>query len=263
MRGTRLLLAMCAGLVATPVLAENYGAPVYGSPLYNNQSMITGDIALAFGWYDQDWDASNYSTGEILGSVRVNAPINEIWNAELEIAGLSEFRKHGYGAIGAFGHFYYKDPQWALGGFVGVSGNSGGYGSGDDSAVTLGLEKAYFMANATLKGHASYSWADGYDDFWAVSGAVGWYLNPNTRLDGRVTYWNGSDETWGFTGGAEHKFAGTNYSAYADATYYNWNDGHAWELIAGGRFAFGRSGSTLQQDDWDRPFEAADMILTY
>ncbi len=252
MRGLRLALSICAGLAAGPALAGYYGPPASGSPLYSTRSMVTGDVALALGWYDPN---PGKSTGQGLADFRLNLPINELWNTELELGGLASFRKHGFDAFSGFGHFYYKTPQVAFGGLVG--GESVTNGSG----FTAGGEAALFMATTTLLGHASYTWADGYPDFWTLAGEFRWYLNPNTKFDGIVTYYNGGGDAWAFTGGVEHLIARTNLSLFGNATYYNYNHGDdAWQLMAGGRYSFGRSRGTLQQFDWDQPFSAAPLV---
>ncbi|WP_421723754.1 hypothetical protein [Bauldia sp.] len=242
-------VALAAGLmfVAGPVLAQGYyGAPRSGDPMYSSQSIVTGDVTLALGWYDPD--KGNDETGEILGGVRIAVPLNELWNAQLEISGMSQFEGAKSEAYGGFGHIYYKGPQFAIGGVFGGSSVDG------DGAYTAGAEKAFFMPSTTLKSNALYTWSDEIDDYWSIGGELGWYWNANTRADFGARYWSFEDEIWQFWTGVEHLIGGTNMSVFGEANIYTNNNITDWELVAGGRYAFGRSGASLQQHDWDRPF---------
>lgn len=257
MRSLRLALSVCAGLAAGPVFAGDlsYGGPPSSPAFYRAQPMLTGDVSLALGWYNP---AKGKSSGEFLGEARINLPINELWNAQVEVSTLTSFKKNYYNFYGGYGHLYYKDPQYALGAYVGGQSVTGG------SGFSTGLEAALFLPSTTVKGYAGYTWASGFADFWTFAGIVDWYLNPNTKLEGLVAYWNGGGDAWIFRAGAEHLFAGTNVSLFGNATYYDFNKGRdAWEFIAGGRFAFGEPrGTDLQRRDWNRPF-AIGTILSF
>lgn len=252
MRFTGVFLAVAAAISAAPAYADYYGAPGSGSPLYASQSIIGGDVALALGWYDPD---KGKKVGEGLANVRINFPVNELWNAQVELSGLATFKKDGWDGFAAFGHAYYKDPQFAAGAFVGGESVTGG------SGVTVGAETALFMPTTTVVGNVSHTWADGFADFWTATGELRWYWNANTKLTGLIGYWNGDGDGWAFGAGVEHLIAGTNLSLFGNAYYYT-NGGDAWEVIGGARYAFGRDGGTLQQHDWDRPFSAA-AVLAY
>jgi len=258
MRGVRLALVICAGLAAGPVFAADfgYGVPPSGSPFYSPRPMITGDVSLALGWYNPSKSAGGKSTGEVLGEARINLPVNELWNAQAEVSTLTSFKKHQYNFYGGYGHLYYKDPQYALGAYAGGASVTGG------SELSTGVEGALFLPTTTVKGYAGYTWGNGYANFLTLAGVFDWYLNPNTKLEGIVAYWNGGGNGWTFSGGAEHLISGTNFSLYGNATYYNFNKGgDAWEFIAGGRYAFGEpAGRQLQQRDWDRPFSIGRIL---
>ncbi|MCP4380293.1 MAG: hypothetical protein GY798_02520 [Hyphomicrobiales bacterium] len=239
MRSVTLALAVGAIVFAGSAWAQG------GNPMYSGQSIVTGDVSLAFGWYEPD---NGDGTGEILGDVRIAIPITELWNTQIEVAGISQFEKGYSDAYGAYAHFYYKDPQFAIGGLV------GGTGINDDGGWTVGAEKAFFMPTTTLKTDAIYTWSDDIDDYWSIGGELGWYWNANTRADFGVRYWSFNKDIWQLSAGVEHLIGGTNLSLFGNASYYGNDNTDNWEVIAGGRFAFGRNGATLQQHDWDRPF---------
>lgn len=240
MRGVGLALTVSAVMVTGSAFAQGYG-----DPIYSGQSIVTGDVSLALGWYKPE---KVDGTGEILGSVRIALPINELWNAQVELSGVSQFEDNSSDAYGAFGHFYYKDPQFAIGGVI------GGSEVNDNGGWTAGVEKAFFMPNTTLKSSALYTWSDDIEDYWSVGGELGWYFGANTRADFGIRYWSFNKEVWQFSTGVEHLIAGTNASVFGDVNYYTNDNINNWEVIAGGRYAFGRAGGTLQQHDWDRPF---------
>nr|HMN87740.1 hypothetical protein [Bauldia sp.] len=190
----------------------------------------------------------HHDTGEVVGSGRVNIPFGPAWNETLEVAGLAEFRDDGYTAIGVFGHTFYKTQQFAAG-FV-----LGGSKVADDGIFTAGLEGAVFAPTTTWTGLVAYNWGSGgTPDYWLASGEVRLYLNPNTKLNGIVTYAD-VDSSWMLTAGMEHRFDGTQFSLFGTASYFPFDGGNAYELLAGGRWFFDQPGQTLQGHDNAIPF---------
>lgn len=258
---TRIVLGVCAGLVASPALAADVlvyeaGPPASGSPVYAAQPLIAADVGLAIGyfWWNDDIDRYDYETGEIWGTGRINIPFGAAFNQEFEVSGLTGFKSDSYYSYGAFSHTYWKNPTAAAGVLLGASSIGG------NAALTVGGEGAVFMPSGTLVGLLAYTWGDnGLPDFWTASGEARWYWNANTKLAGSVTYKDLSD-AWTLTAGGEHRIAGTMASIFADATYYTDRYGEGWELFAGGRLFFDKPGQTLRGHDYDVPFAAARPI---
>ena len=254
MHRTAFIAATVAGLAASPALAADIDYPAApppaSSPFYAPASMVTGDVGLGIAYYNEDNDgaAHDYDTGEVVGSGRVNIPFGPAWNETLEVAGLAEFRDDGYTAIGVFGHTFYKTQQFAAG-FV-----LGGSKVADDGIFTAGLEGAVFAPTTTWTGLVAYNWGSGgTPDYWLASGEVRLYLNPNTKLNGIVTYAD-VDSSWMLTAGMEHRFDGTQFSLFGTASYFPFDGGNAYELLAGGRWFFDQPGQTLQGHDNAIPF---------
>jgi hypothetical protein len=252
-------VAGVVGVLATPALAADVlvyqnTVPEAGSPVYSNESMITGDIALAIGYFDFPGEDGAFG----VANARVNIPFGGGWNEELEIAGLADFVDDGYYAVGAFSHTYYKNPGFAAGLLLGVTGLESPNTGDNEAAYTVGVEHAWFLPALTFLGHLSYTWFDP-DDFWTVGGEARWYLNPNTKLTGAVT-WADLNSSWMLTAAAEHLLSGTNFSFFLSSSYFtnDFNDG--WEVLGGIRYAFGPPVESLQRHDWNVPFAAARII---
>lgn len=256
MRQFGIALSACFILTAASAGAADlyvYPAapPPTESPVYEAQSLVTGDVSLALGYFT--FDGAN-DTGEIWGSGRVNIPFAGGWNEEIEVSGLSGFEKNSYYTYGIYSHTYWKNPQSAAGVLVGWSNLDG------SSVVTAGVEGAVFGPTTSFVGVLAYNWAnDGIPDFWSAGGEARWYWNPNTKIKGSVDY-NEFNAAWKLTAGAEHRFDGTMVSLFGEGTYYTNNQGTGWEVFGGGRFFFDQPGQTLQGHDHEVPFSAARAI---
>ena len=256
---TRGLMILRTGFAAAafsvaviPAFAADFSypaaAPPSGSPLYAATSLITGDVALGVGAFDNGDD----TLFEVVGSGRVNFPLWGGWNEELELAGLAE---EDYSAVGLFSHTYWKDPTWAAGFVIGASGLDG------DGVVTAGIEGAGFGPAHRVVGALTYNWADHIDDFWTASAQGDWYLNPNSKVGGKVAYFTGGGDGWMLTALAEHRFTGTMFGVFGSGSWFTFDNGpDSWELLAGGRIYFDGPGGTLQQYDWSTPFATARDI---
>jgi len=261
MKRTTVVLGLCAGFVAGPALAADvlvYEAapPPSGSPVYAQQSMVTGDALAAIGyfWWDDDLNRYDNDTGEVWGAARVNIPFAGAFNETVEISGLAGFESDSYYTYGAFSHTFFKNEASAAGLLLGASSLDG------NGALTAGAEGAVFLPAATLVGLLAYSWGqDALPDFWTASAEARWYWNPNTKLTGVVTYTD-LNSAWALTGGLEHRLPGTIASIFADGTYYTNDQGNGWELFAGGRLFLDKPGQTLQGHDNEMPFAAARAI---
>ena len=260
MKQTLKALVFCAGIGAGPALAADilvYEAapPPSGSPVYAKQSMVSGDALAAIGyfWWDDDTNRYDSDTGEAWGAARLNIPVVGTLNQEFEVSGLAGFESDSYYTYSAFSHTYFKTERSAVGLLLGGSSFDG------DGGFTLGGEGAVFLPSATFLGLLAYTWADGFPDFWTAATEARWYWNADTRLSGAVAY-NDLNSAWALTAGLEHRLANTPISLFGDGTYSTNDNGHGWEVFAGGRLLFGKPGQTLQGHDHDVPFAASRAI---
>ena len=251
-----LLLGGLASFVAVPAMAADLSYPAApppaASPIYSPASLVTGDIALSFGWFDPD---EGDSSAEFVGNGRVNFPFWNGWNETLELGGLAEFSGAKYDAVGGYSHTFYRTAPGALGIVLGGASLDG------DASFTAGIEGALFLPAVTLEGQTSYTWADNIDDFWTISGEARWYFEPNSKLSGTATFFTSSDDNgWMLTAAAEHRFAGTMFGLFANASWFTFdNGGDAWEAL-GGLHLFFDGGNTLQGHDNQIPFSTARTI---
>lgn len=256
MRSTITAIGACwlaAAGSASAADLQTYPAapPPAGSPVYAPQTMVTGDVSLALGYFEFDGSSD---TGEAWGTGRVNIPLGLGLHQEFELSGLAGFEKDSYYTYGIYSHTYLKNPQSAGGLLLGLSDMDG------STVGTVGLEGAVFLPTTSFVGLVAYNWADnGVPDFWSAAGEARWYWNPNTKMTGSVAY-NEFNEAWKLTAGTEHRFDGTMLSLFGEGTYYTNDLGDGWEVFGGARFFFDQPGQTLQGHDYEVPFSAARAI---
>ena len=253
-----MILGGLASLVAAPALAASYPAapPPATSPFYSATSMVSGDISLGLGWNDTNGNGDD-GNGVFIGNGRINFPFWNGWNETLELGGFASFNSHFHdvhnSAVGGFSHTFYKTPGGAAGLVLGGSGVNG-HGS-----FTAGVEGAVFLPSASLVGQTNYTWTDSnFPDFWIIAGEGRWYLTPNDKLAGLVSYGTGGgNSAWKLTANGEHRFAGSWLGLFAQASWFAWDQNHStdgWEAVGGVHLYFDRPGETLQQHDNDIPF---------
>jgi hypothetical protein len=249
MVSVRHLLGVAAGLVATPVAAADMA--VFQDSTYWSPQAVAGDAGVAVGYFSFDGDG----TGEVWGAARLNIPVSAGWNEEIELSGLTGFETDSYYTYGLYSYTYWKDERFAAGLLSAGSNLSGA------SVWTLGAEGAVFLPSASLIGLVAYNWADnnGVPDFWSAGGEARWYLTPNTKLTGSVSF-NEFNTAWKLTAGAEQRFTGTMVSLFGEGNYYTNSQGTGWEGFAGVRAFFDRPGQSLQRHDHDVPFASARAI---
>jgi hypothetical protein len=236
-----LLLALAAAPQVTH--ADPAAPPPSGSPLYNGTPLVAGDVSLAFGYADA---APGLDGAVLVGTGVVNVPLWAGWNEDLEIAEVIGDSRTDYGV---FGHTYFKTPRYAVGFVAGATkANGSGY---DGTVVTVGGETAVFLPTATLAGQFLYSWGSGdTPDSWSIGGEARWYMDPDTRLSGRLA-WRGSDGDLLASAVAEHRFSGSMFTAFAAASYCSCT---AWDIVLGTRLIFSPAAPTLQDHDYRVPF---------
>jgi hypothetical protein len=238
--GLAALVVLSAPAFAAGTLSYPGSAPASGSPMYGSGSIITADVSLAIGWDDDN-------TAGLAGG-RINIPFGNGFNEMLEAAGLWTFDGDNSEA-GVFSHTYYKNPGWAGGFVLGVSGLN------SDAVYTAGAEAAAFLPNATVIGQVAYNWADDIADFWNFAGEFRFYFTPNDKLAGIAAYRSGDAFDDGLlTALYEHRFAGTSLSGFAAVSYLTGPE--SWRGLVGARVIFDQAGSTLQSTEYERPFSA-------
>lgn len=254
----KLLLAAAATLAVSPALAADvlvYPAapPPSTSPVYAPTSMITADVTGALGWAgtNGNLDSDSFSG---LAAARINIPLGAGgWNQEFEVGGLWMFNGDA-SVAGIFSHTYYKNPAAALGFVAGYAAldpfSSGSFGLG-----TVGAEGAIFMPNATVLGKVTYNFPESGSEFWNLAVEGRYYFTPNTKLTGAAS-WFDINDTWVLSTALEHRWTGTGFSNFIQASYMPNSVSDNWALLVGVRGLFDNPGSTLQSHDWEIPFSA-------
>ena len=245
-----LIAAMPFG--AADACAESEGLPANDSPLYRSDSLVTGDVSLAFG-YAKGAGRSTFEGGALVGGGVVHLPLWAGWNADAEIAEIVGTARTDYGG---FGHVYLRTPKYALGFVVGATeANGSAY---DGAAVTVGLETAAFFPEATVSVQILRSWGQGNaKDSWSLGGEARFYLDPNTKVSGRLAYQSGNP-AWLFGVAGEHRLPGSRFSFFATTSYCSCL---TWSAVAGARLIFGPGGGTLQDYDQLVPFTVGRPLV--
>ena len=252
-------LALAAtGARASDVLT--YPAPAIppaGNPVYAPVSLVTGDISLGLGWFDED----GYGAFELLGAGRINAPLQGgPWNLTGEIWGGAWFQDPTFAEVLGAAHLYYKTDPFAHGVYAGWAcyGESGTAATKSPSASSAG-----FMSNtARSAGLPQLRGQQRRRQLRLLERRRHPPLlrDAGTKLAGIVGWWS-DDGGWMLGGGVEHLFAGTNVTGFARANWFTEGGGYdSWEVLGGARFFFHRPGTTLQQHDWDIPFAEATVV---
>ena len=256
--------ALVMGLAAPQAFAADSGQlyyppgpPAIDSAVYAPASMVTGDVAVGGSLWGGDGD----SAFEVLGAGRVDFPLHggSPWHMTAEVFGAAAFfdptETTFLGAI----HGYHKTEQYAHGLYAAASG----FGAGDFSVNTfgVGVEGAAFMGNTALVGRVGHYWfgGDAVGSSWWAEGIGRYYVTPNTKLAG-ILSWQNNPNVFMLAAGVEHLFSGSNISGLGRTAWFTGDGYSAWELMIGAKLMFGRPGTTLQQHDWDIPFAEASAI---
>lgn len=250
-----ILLLAAATAIAGPAAAANSsnGVPPASDPLYASTSLYAGDIELGFTYAKQDdrtlqmFDATGRLAGPLVGWVK----------GEVEGLGLhwtsDDYSASGFGVIG---HLYKQDANYALGLVAGVLSMD----NTDETSYGFGIEGQAYLGQNVLSGQLAYASADEDYKFIAVSGQIGHYFNPDLKGTVSLTYvspMEGEGTMFLASVGAEKRF--TCWSLFASGSYEHDSDGNdsdMWGARVGARVFFDQPGTTLQQHDWQVPFNA-------
>jgi hypothetical protein len=256
----RMLLGSAAALalLAGPAMAADLYTPPPAPPpsLPGTAPIISGDLELGAGIFHESYYDDSYSSGIVTGVGRAAVPLSGGLSLEGEVTGRSVFDdgESYYSGFAAVGHVYMSGLNYAAGLF-------GGYTSIDDySGYVIGGEANYYTGPATLFAQLAYwNGSDYYDG--VLQGRIGghYYFTPDTRGTLDVSYFsNDIDDVWSAEGRLEHRFTGTNWSAFASAGYYadseNSSDWNVWTAKVGFRLLIDPPGTTLQAHDKAVPF---------
>jgi hypothetical protein len=242
--------------------ADLYTPPPPPPPMLPGAApIIAGDLSIAAGVYSEDDNNYSSSYGVVAGVGRAALPISGPLSFEAEVTGRSYFDSgESYTSFAAVGHVYTSNPTYAAGLFA-------GYTSFDSySGYVLGAEANYYAGPATLFAQIAYWNGQNYYDS-ILQGRLGghYYFNPDTRATLDLNYYSSDyNDVWMGEARIEHRFTGTNWSAFAAANYYDGQYGsNAWEGKVGFRLLIDPPGTTLQGHDKAVPFNVNLPLSVY
>jgi hypothetical protein len=233
--------------------------PASGSPIYSPNSMIAGDVSLAFGWTGSN-SALDKNSFSGLAAGRVNIPFGKAWNEELEASGLFGFSNSSHVA-GVFSHTYYKNQAFAAGVLLGASGVN--IFSKSSAVYTAGVEGVVFMPRGSVAGKVAYNSAASIPSFWTFGAEGRYYFNSNTKVTGGVSYSPSSMNGWLLSAALEHRWTGTPFTGFTSVGYMPSSAGDRWALLVGFRYLFDQKGSTLQSHDFEVPFSGITQGMQF
>jgi hypothetical protein len=264
-----LLTTVAAMAITSPALAADISAgyaPPSGDPIYNPAPMVVGDLEMALGWSsidlegDEDWNTFS-------GWGRANIPVGDTWNVLLEAGGGALFGgDFGDGLsianAGANAHLWANRDALRYGVFGGASFGTAGI----VTFGTVGIEMEVDMDNAVLGAGGFYSSTNacGGCDSYGVSGWVDYYLTPNTKATGTLS-WSKTDldlggdlDVFGGSGRLTHRVTGTPINIFGEASFYNADlgsdDGNITNVSGGFTVMLDGPGYTQQEFDRNVPF---------
>ncbi len=180
--------------------------------LYGSWSQIEGQ----YSYYNPFW------AGGFAG--RANFWTNSQWSIQTDLSGdttRSSYNGSTLNNLLAGAHVSWRDPERGLlGVFAGFAGTNDYTASeGIDGNFYAGVEGQAYFGNLTLYAQAGHLWqingyygpADGdAHDNWFAQLDARYFVSPNTKIEGKVGYINGS--IWGYTDG-EYSASGVTFGA--------------------------------------------------
>jgi hypothetical protein len=253
-------LAVVASAFAGPALAADLSAPPAGDPIYAPAPMaMVGHLELGLGFIKADGYSEGY--GIFSGAGRVNVPLHNDWNIQVDLNAAATFESDGYSSTSVLpaAHVWHRGPGGAIGVFGGVALGGGTVG-------LVGVEGTYDVApNATLGASAAYGAGTYGFNYWTVRGWANYYFTPDTKLRGDVIYSSSNDNAnvWGVMAKLEHRVTGTAFSAFGQVAYsnasYSGSSIGSWSGLVGLRLFLDQPGTTLQAHDHMVPWDAAGV----
>ena len=247
------LAAVMMTATAGTVLAADVSRPVVTpGPIYTPERTVAGDLSLSVGgiWYGSE---HLYNTFNTLG--RVNVPLHDTWNLEVEAGG--EAMLFGGGASEP----YYVDAiahLWGMHSPTAAWGLYGGAVFGGSPVIgwTGGAEAKHFLSSGSIGLSAGAMRICCTQTFGVFTASYNHYFNPNHRIGvqaGILT--NFTYSTWEISADVEHRFMHP-VSLFAQASYIGGNFGPSgiWTAKAGVKFYLDDQGDTLQSHEMKVPW---------
>jgi hypothetical protein len=131
------------------------------------------------------------------------------------------------------GHVALRDPNsHAVGVFAAFTGTNNMAYDGANGGALGGIEAQKYLGNLTLYGQLGLggqfndAQAGMIDDYWFIRGVARYFINPNLRVDGEISYADGDHQKWyGESGGSidilswglgiENRLTGSPFSFFA------------------------------------------------
>jgi len=220
-----------------------YSPAPAGHPFYNPAPMIVADISFGGGFGTSD-------TKFAAGGARAVIDFGNSWNAMVEIEGQSN------NGFGGYGHFYKREPGFALGAYAGVNNlQSGG-------AVTLGVEGAY-VGHPNLIVGGQLAWnktvTTGNPDFGSARAFGAFYVLPTTKVTADIGWFGGTTGTTHGSLGLSHQFANMPYVIDGRIGFSNGTTNRSYVMV-GGTLLIGPPGESLYDHDMRMPFNINPMM---
>jgi hypothetical protein len=193
MKTRRTLLLATTAL--TPLIMAAGGTAAHAQAVSGPNATIGG--------FGGAWDNSGVNSGLGAGELRLTMPLSPTWGAQVDgIAGAIG----GYNWDQVSGHVFWRDPA------IGLFGAYGSWNQlGSSSTFRVGPELELYSSNTTISGVAGWK-SGGSNNFFAqLKGSF--YVTPNDKLFAGYVYDDGQYATGGF----EHQFASTGWSAFGEA----------------------------------------------
>jgi hypothetical protein len=214
---------------------------------------IWGDAGVTLGYYTEpDFD---YSEAYLEAWGRALFRFENGVNLQVGGFGGHDFEQDfSYGGLNS--DVFYNNGAYAAGIYAGL------YADNDDpNAYTnyfAGAQGVVFFSMVDVGAWAGWESNDG-DDNADVGAWLAAYVTPNTSV-GTNLFWNGNDnfDLYGVTLFAEHRFAGTQWSIWANGRFRHFSgfgvDVDSWNTNVGVTYFFDPSGTTLQEHYRVMPF---------
>ena len=254
------MTSVALAAMAAPVLAQSaYDgyAPASGDPLYSSGSLVSGDIELSLGrgWSDDSKDVNIFQ-----GRGRANVNLGNTWNLLFETGGSALFGGDlpdgdSHSEIGVYGHVWRGANGIRYGAFGGVDFNEWTVG-------TVGVEAAVDLNNMILGAQGSYSFvSDSDEDFWGLRGWADYYITANTKVGAELAWQHyndyGSYNVYEVSGRVTHRFDGTPFNIFGEASYLTVADENydSYGIAGGFSVILDGAGGTQHSYDQQVPFE--------
>lgn len=200
------LVALAFAAAALPLAAQAAGKPSKNE----NQTSGVGEVWLGYAFLNSGAPITTVdddSYAALGGEFRFNIPVEDGWNIQLDLLGETGFvddsNDNYTGSVLGGAHVSWRNTnEWLLGGFGGI-GN--GFNADDDTVTAwlIGAEGQYYCTDWTFYAQLGYMDAynvdvgadDAFRDAWFGRGVARFFLDPNAKLEGELSYANGENDS--------------------------------------------------------------------